>query len=416
MNLTNKLGKKLKHIDNNLKYYTYNGILFSIMITLSRTYAVKFLDRLGGNSLHYSLISSLPGFIAIFTTIPGLIIMNNSSHKQKLMGGIFISSRIFNLLFALVIFLPLQSQPIIFVFLYSLMNLPESISASSLQSFTGDIFIPEHRADAISLRNKFSTFAQVGAMFLLGLILRLPSTNKGAIYLYVMFFIISFVIGVIEIITFFKLKPLNGNYNATKIAFNLQDTIKDILKNKKYIIFLICSILFHFSWQMGWSIFNIYQINYLKADELWLTLINVSSNLVMALSFNSWNKIIKSKGNSLAVVIATLGMGITPILYVLSPTLLILTLTSSISGYFTAGTTVVILNSLLEVSEEKNRLISIGLHNTFTSITLTIGPLISNYILNKTNIILTLIIIAIIRIISSGAFLIRYIREKKAPA
>lgn len=414
MKLHNTLGKKLKHVDDNLKYYAYNGILFSIMITLSRTYAVKFLDRLGGNSLHYSLINSLPGFIAIFTTIPGLIIMNNSSNKQKLMGGVFISSRIFNLLFALVIFLPADFQPIAFVLLFSLMNLPESISASALQSYVGDIFIADRRADAISLRNKLSTFSQVGVMFLLGLILRLPSTNKGAIYLYVMFFIISFIIGIIEIVTFFKLKPINNNCNTNKIVFNLKNTLKDIVKNKKYIIFLICSIAFHFSWQMGWSIFNIYQINYLKADELWLTLINVSSNLVMALSFNSWNKIIKSKGNSLAIIIATFGMAITPILYVLSPNLLILTITSTISGYFTAGTTVVILNSLLEVSQEKDRLISIGIHNTLTSITLTIGPLISNYILNKTNIIITLIIIAVIRTISSSTFLIRYIAEKKS--
>ncbi len=48
------------------------------MTTFSKTYAIKFLDRIGGNSFHYSLFNALPGFIAIFVAISGILLMSKS--------------------------------------------------------------------------------------------------------------------------------------------------------------------------------------------------------------------------------------------------------------------------------------------------------------------------------------------------
>lgn len=161
---------------------------------------------------------------------------------------------------------------------------------------------------------------------------------------------------------------------------------------------------------MGWPLFSIYQIEYLGADEWWLTLLTVSSSIIMFFSFGYWKNLIHKKGNSYVMSTTTLGMAATPILFALSPNLYIITITGLITGFFTAGTITVLLTALLEVTPDKNRLLYIGVHVTLTNITLFLAPLLGDFILNHTNIYLALCATAFFRLIGSIAF---FIRNKK---
>jgi MFS family permease len=404
-NIKNSLKRKFI-MSNNLRFYIWNGILFTLMMSLSKTYAVKFLYRLGGSEFHVSLFNALPGFVAVFAIIPGIILMNNTQNKKQVMGRFFLASRVITLCFAFVPFLPLQYQPIFFVMLTALMNFPESMSATALQSFSGDIFMPEERATAISLRNKFSTLAQLLSFIAVGKVLSsIGSTEALIIKKYQFFFVIAFVLGIFEIKTFFRLKEIK--LLTSKNRLSMKKTLLTMKSNKKFIIFMICSLLFHFGWQMGWPLFSIYQIDFLGADEWWLTILNVTSSIVMFFTFNYWNRMIKAKGNSLVITVATLGMAATPLLYVLSPNLYILVFSGLIMGFFTSGTTTVILSSLLEVIPENERMIYVGVHATLTSATLAVAPLVGNLVLSFYSIQIALVVTSIFRFIGSFAFFMR---------
>lgn len=393
-------------LESNLKYYILNGILFTFMATFSRSYAVKFLYRLGGNELHVSLLNSLPGLVALFSTIPGLLWINNNKNRRKTIGNFFVGSRFFILCFVAVTFLPASIQPMTFVLIYGIMNFPDSISATALQSYSGDIFEPKKRTNAISSRNMFSTLAQLIAFILLGQILGNKTLdNATVIFRYKVFFIIAFIIGIFEIITFYRLKELQENKERTKI--NVKGIFSKALLNKKFLIFLLCSSAFHFSWQMGWPLFNIYQIDILGADEHWLMLINIVSSLTMVFSYTFWNKLIYKKGNNLAIFIATIGMALTPLLFTFCYNLTLMTLVQVVTGFFTAGTTTVILSSLLEASPEEDRIIYVGIHATCTNLTLFIAPLVSNFILSHTGIMNSLLITSLARFIASSTFILR---------
>ncbi|WP_139905281.1 MFS transporter [Clostridium thermarum] len=398
--------KKNIIIDNNLKFYILNGILFTFMATFSRSYGVKFLYRLGGNEFHVSLFNALPGFVALFSTIPGLLWINHSNNKRRTIGNFFIWSRFIILSFVIITFLPADTQPMAFVLVYGLMNFPDSISVTALQSYSGDIFRPKHRTKAISLRNKFSTLAQLIAFLILGQILgNKYLDNSIVIFRYKIFFIIAFLIGIVEIFTFYKLREVNSTVVKTNI--NLKETLRKAIANKNYIIFLLCSSAFHFSWQMGWPLFNIYQIDVLGADEKWLMVINIASSLVMFFSYNYWSKLITKRGNNFAIFIATIGMALTPMLFTLCYNLTLMTLMQIVSGFFTAGTTTAILTSLLEASPDEDRIIYVGIHATCTNITLSISPLVSNLVLNNVGIINALIITGLLRFIASTTFILR---------
>jgi predicted MFS family arabinose efflux permease len=389
----------------NLNYYILNGVFFTFMSSFSKSYAVKFLYRIGGNEFHVSLFNALPGLIAVFATLPGIIWINNTINKKSSMGKTFAASRLITLLFAFIPFLPPTLQPFLFVLLTALINFPESVSVTALQSYTGDIFLPKQRANAISLRNKFSTLAQLISFLILGQILSSHSdTNETIIKKYQLFFVAAFIMGIFEIICFYKLKETSC---TKKINISINSALKETFKNKKFIIFIICSLLFHFGWQMGWSLFSIYQIDYLGADEKWLTILNVTSSVVMFFSFNYWHKLINKKGNSFVIAVTTFFMALTPILFVLSPNLYIMTVTGLATGFFTAGTIVVILNSLLEVVPEDKRMLYVSVHSTLTNVTLAIGPMFSNLILVHSSIQIALIATAFFRLVGSAAFFIR---------
>ena len=394
--------------EHNIIYYVLNGILFNIVLNLYKPFSAKFIFRLGGNESHVALSTSLPGLIAVFVTIPGLIMMSNTNDKKKSMVRFFLGSRLFILSFALIPFLPSSMQPMAFVILSSLMNFPESVSTTALQSFSGDIFLNEVRPTAISARNKFSTLSQILSMYVVGLILKwFGDSGDQIIVVYQLFFVLAFIIGLFEIYTFNKIEETSC---SPKININLKEAFIEIFSNKRFNIFLVCSLLFHFGWQMGWPLFTIYQIKYLGADEWWLTILTITSSLVMFFSFGYWKKLIHKKGNSFVMSIATLGMAATPILFALSPNLYIITITGLITGFFTAGTITALLTLLLEVTPDKNRILYIGVHVTLTSITLFLAPTLGDFILSHTSIYLALCASAFFRFIGSISF---FIRNKK---
>ncbi|MEG0774544.1 MFS transporter [Clostridium sp.] len=405
--------KKLNHKrksnleQNNIYYYTLNGVLFTIVNELYKTFATKFIFRLGGTESHVALYNALPGLVAVIATIPGLILISNIQNKRQSMSRAFYFSRVFLLLFALVPFLPSQARPLIFVLLISLMNFPESVSVTSLQSYVGDIFSPDTIPVAITTRSKYSTIAQIVFTFIIGQTLGTVSnifSENIVIIIYQAFFIFAFLVGLIEVNAFKNIKEIKETVQQ-KIDF--KEVFKEIKETKQFVIFLVCSVIFHFGWQMGWPMFSIYQIKYLGANESWLTIINIASAVVMIFSYGYWRRVIQKKGNAFAMAFATLGMALTPLLFVLSKDLVTMTIVSTISGFFTPGTVTVLLNSLLEVSPSKNRAVFIGFHTTIVSISLCIAPLVGDLILSRTNIIYTLVVVAILRLIGSIAFFIR---------
>ena len=404
--------RKLSIQDHNIIYYTLNGILFTIVVNLYKPFATKFIFRLGGTESHVSLSTSLPGLIAVFVTLPGLILMSNTNNKKKSMMRFFLGSRLFILSFALIPFLPSSIQPMTFVILSSLMNFPESVSSTALQSFSGDIFLEEVRSTAISTRNKFSTLAQTISVLIVGIILKWFSNSEdGIIITYQIFFILAFIIGIFEIFTFNKIKETSC---SPKLNINLKNSFSEIFMNKQFNIFLICSLLFHFGWQMGWPLFSIYQVKYLGADEWWLTILTITSSIIMFFSYGYWKKLIHRKGNSFVISTATLGMAATPIIFALSPNLYVITITGLITGFFTAGTTTALLTLLLEVTPDKNRILYIGVHVTLTNITLFLAPTLGDFILNHTSIYFALCASAFFRLIGSIAFFIR--NKKRCPS
>ena len=398
-------------IKNNLKFYIFNGIFYTVVSNMYKAYGQKFIFRLGGGELYISLFNSLPGLVAVLALLPGVYFISKAKHKTRLISILFLIGRLFVVSFAMVPFLPAHMQPMAFVILMALMFFPESIATNALQSLSADFFPVNDRAHAIANRNKWSTFFSTLSLLILGQTMRVfGATNENAIKVYQIFFLCAFILWIFEIISYTKLKEVEVAQPLA--AEGLIQSMKDVFKNKPFVIFLSCSLLFHFGWQMGWPLFGIYQIKYLGADEMWLTILAVTSQLAMVASFTFWQRQISKRGLKTIVAISTFGMALTPIIFMLSPNLYILNVVGIVTGFFTSGCITSILCSTIDASPDKDRMVYMNVHATLTNITLFISPLVGNLFLGLLGIKTALLLTSLFRFIGSFAFFIRRKQRK----
>lgn len=388
----------------NLRYFIIYGMIYEISLRLYNPYQVKFLERIGGDEFHISLFNSMPGLIMVFTVLPVLLWLRHLDAK-KMTSWATLLQRVFVLSYALVPFGPLEIQPWVFIGITALLSIPMALYTNSFQSLTGDLFTPENRAQAIGAKSKFSVPVIMAIVFITGQILtRLPSNENERIILYQIFFVVAFMMTFAELGILKKLKPINVSHQKPA---PVKHVFREIFSNKPYLIFAGCSLLFHFGWQMGWPLFSIYTIKTLGADEGWLSIINLASMTTMFIGHHYWHRLIDRFGNPTIIAVCTVGMSITPLLYIASGDLYMLTVMAAFTGIFTSGTITVLLSSALEVIPLENRMIYMGVYTTFTNITLAIAPIIGHYFLSSRSIQMALLMTTLFRLIGGIAFIIR---------
>lgn len=401
------MAEKYKH---NLRIFIIFGILFELMNVFYNPYAMKFLERIGGNEFHISLVNSTKGIIMIFTALPAAFIINKIVDKQKATANNVLFMAIIVLSMFFIPLLPSTYQVGAFIFILTILMIPISFFNISYQNITGEIF-PKRRARVISKRSIFTIIFTTVVTLSSGIVFRyLAQDNDDYILIYRIFYLLAFLFGVFAFITFKKIYYVPTK-NHEPLAF--KGSFKKVFKNKRYLKFVISSTIFHFGWQMGWPLFSIYTIKTLGADEFWISIISVGSAIVMLFAHRMWPRLIEKYGNEKIAFICTLGMAMTPIFYALSKSLLVLAIFSTSTGLFTAGTITVLFSDMLDVIPEKNRAIYVGYYTILTNITLAISPLVGHYFYEAKGIIYALIITSMFRLIGSISFMIRERSERK---
>lgn len=389
----------------NKRINVINGVLATIAMNLVNPYFAKFAERLGASDYQIAYLTSLPHFVSILAFIPGALLIESLSNKQKTIGSTMIIHKFFFLFIAMVPFLNIN-QASSFIILVGLMNLPGAIGTMGYQSSMGDVFSLGDRKEAMGLRSRYSSFIGIIVTFISGrLLTSLSNTNEEAIRLYQVFFLIAFLVALGEVRFFFKLKGFEKKEKRDFKSLNaLKQVLKDITKNKKFMIFIFASMFFHVGWIGAQPLFSIYMIKILGANEAWLSAISIASGFSSIWAYTKWPKFADSKGTNVALSIAIVGMGITPILYALSSKIYMLVLFNIIIGVSVAGTVLLLFNILLEIIPNENRTIYIAVYNTLIAIISGVSPILGVKVMDMTNITVALVAVAIIRLTSSIFF------------
>lgn len=417
--------KKIKHkniLQYNLLINNINGVLQALSLNLVMPFASLYTKRLNGTDNDIALLNSYPAIFSILSVFLGTFLYRKFTNKKKVTALAFGFGRAFFILFVFIPFLPVYIRPGVFVLLYGAMSFPNSIANMGWQSYIADLFPEKWRGRALSRRNSLSTISALIITFVTGnLLYYIPKTDSQRINLYQIFFILAFIIAIFEVLSLAKHKIDKNNKEVETITefenvsplIKLKSISKLVIDNKKFLFYIICVVIFHFSWQMGWPLFFSYEYDILHSNEFWTSIISTISFISQAVSFPLWQKLSERKGNSFALALAVLLMAVTPFLYIISTHIIHIAILNLVTGAAVAGTTLMLLSNLYETAPNQNRTLYIAVYTILTNITLMFAPILGVKLKAITNIYTALFVVGALRILSSIALYIRHIRCKK---
>ena len=373
-------------------------------------FAIKILHA---SNYQVGLISSLPPLITLIMTIPAAIMLNKLEEQKKTVAQSVFWARIMFILIIGLIFIPPAYQAWAFLFIIALMNVPGAFSNIGWQTLISGMIEEKRRGQFFSDRNRLLTIVGMTTTLLIGIIMRQQTNNVTA---YQILFFIAFAFGLFEVYFLLKHKEnIRPKENKERKKASMDWSI---FKDQGYKWFLIAALCFNFTWQMAWGLFNIYNIKYVHATILWISIFSVGNQLVQILSFPLWKKWADQKSNTLVFFWITIGMATAPILNALSTNVYYLTVVSMSSGFFVSGTTLILFNLLLEKSPEDKRTYCITSYNVLLSLVAFIAPQIGIWLLEQSGMRSALGISSVLRFLSAMVFLAMYLRfmKNKKPA
>jgi MFS family permease len=228
---------------------------------------------------------------------------------------------------------------------------------------------------------------------------------------YQILFGIAFVFGLLEVYLLNKHEEVIVAVDTTLIKKKAMDW--SIFKHSNYVWFLIAALFFNFAWQIAWGIFNIYIIRVVGATIFWISMFSVGSMTAQFLSFPLWKKWAEQRSNVLVFVLSAVGMATIPFLTVLSTNLYYITLIQTASGFFLAGTVLLLFNLLLEQSPEEVRTYCITTYNVLLSVVAFIAPQVGIALLDELGVETSMYISSLLRFLAAALFFVVYLRYSR---
>lgn len=445
-----------KNKDTSAMFLIMEGIVYTMVLNLYNPFTQMFAKRMGGGAIHTAMINAIPPLVAIFALLPGSLLIERLNRKKKTVLRMLAAISIFYASIAFVPTIPHEWKVFAFVILIGLMNCPGSLYLATWQSYFADNFEGSYASRIYTVRSKYSAFFGLITVLVTGLLLsNIPTTDEERLFLYQIFYGICFLLTLLQIFLFSRVKgkqemqmeaeaarlnetgavlkkddadtaetddasdktkgsgAVAANKGKPKEKMFRKEDFSDMLRNKPFLVFCLCSFVFHLSWQMAWPLFFIYYTDYAYLDEMQLSLLNVAAGLTQFLSFSLWNKLIDKKGSSLVVVLGAAGLAVTPFVYTAKVGFAAILGVNIFSGVFQAAFNIALFLCLLETLPQSKKTVYISVFNTLTSFTGFIAPFIGLWIYNHTNIYLTMGIAGTCRIIGSLLYLFRWIRKSK---
>lgn len=383
--------------------YIIYGLLYDMAINLYKPFGVKFLERIGGTTAEIFIFNYLPALFAALFLIPSLFLIRRLNDSGRAGSLFLLLSRTLLIPTAMVPLLPASWQPMAFLILFSLLNSPDAISQSSIQSYLGTAFPVEARHDTFSKRLAVGQLVIAVTVLASGLILRgLPRTDAERIVLYQLVFLASFGIGLLEFRAF---KIFRGLAGTQAVSFNLRTTFRRMAGEKRFLKFMACSLLFNLGWTGGWPLIAVWQVKFLHADEIWLAMIAVISSLVCFFSYGFWRNFITKRGLGPALGLSTLGQAINPVVIILANTLPLQLVVQIFTNFFTAGVVVSFLAAQIATSPDTDDKIGfMAIYNTAINLVQVLAQILGLVLYKATNIWTSMYVDAAVRLVGAVAF------------
>jgi predicted MFS family arabinose efflux permease len=223
---------------------------------------------------------------------------------------------------------------------------------------------------------------------------------------YQIMFVGSFVVALAEISFFLRMKEQDQAEVPIQTEAHGWRAYSAVFQHRPFVLFLFCSIPFHFTWQMVWPLFDRYNVTYMHANNTWIQMITLANSGGAFFAYPLWASVARRYGNGIVLGYSALFLATAPALTAVATTLGWLAAINLVTGLGGAGVLILVLNNLLEVSPAEGRPRFLAVHAALISITGTIGPMLGAFMMEHMDIRLSLTLSSVARLITGSSFFI----------
>jgi MFS family permease len=384
------------------------GILNGTTLTFLAVYAA----RQGATGTQVGLIGAIPAIVTLMLALPTGHWLNKKSIHQSVVWT-SIASRIFYLLLApLPFLLGQEAQPWAIILIVLLMTIPGTATAIGFQSLFALTVPDEWRAHVTGIRNAILSITTTLAIIISGEILTSLEFPTGYVFVFLAGFLGAIFSSVsLLLIRVEKSRDIldspstetpdlkDGNVNV-KIKWLRMDIIRG-----KFGLVIFLLFLFHLAQYLPIPVFPLFQVNYLKFSDQYISLGSSVFNMAVFLGSTQLERISKRFGNKNVVGVGILFLAFYPGILSFTNGIGLYMVASVVGGLASSMVGGGIYNFLLEYVPVNGTPPYFAFYNMALNAAILIGSMVGPLIAGQIGFVPALMIFAVGRFLSGAAIL-----------
>ncbi|MDP3057991.1 MAG: MFS transporter [bacterium] len=378
----------------------WDGFWWCVMLGFTQSFIGVFAISLGASDYMLGLLVSLPALVALIAQIPAAIITEKHHSRLKVVIPYGLLYRGSFLLFAIIPFLPFSpvNRAWIFIILLSVVNFPQTISAVAWSAMMGDIFPENLRGRIFSDRNMLLGIATLCCTLIAGPILDIVPSP----YNFPVIFILSFCALMLSTKYLTKIIEKPKAIASTEMVKRggHWGGIRKALHDRNFIFFTLSLFIIHIGFNVPAALWTIFHVKVLLLSKTFIGIIAVTSQIISVLSFRWWGRFADKYGNRTALWVSILIFMPQPFFHIFVVSGMGLVPLAMMNGLASAGFSMVLFNTLLEISPDGSiRPSYIAVFNASMGITGFLAPMIGIAIFQATSLAVVFSLASAIRLL-----------------
>lgn len=400
----------------NARFSAWNAAAAAVSLNLINPYVGIFAVYLGADNMQLGYLNSWPQAASVAPILLLASTVGQSPRKQWWTAIINLVGRTAALGAAAVPWFPACWRIWALILFWVLSVFPYSVGTTTQNSFLADIFPAQERGRAFAARNSWNTAAGMITVLLAGWALDHVFPYPLG---YQIIFFGSFAFGVLEIYLFLRLRNANPGVPAAPPSLRAQlgetwRAYAAVFRYRPFLVFVCCSIPFHFTWQMAWPIFTRFEVTDLGMDNTWLSLVTVANSLSAVIAYPFLARKAERVGNLRMLAESAVNLALAPVLTAICPSSIWVAVINLYTGIGVAGVNLFVLNCLLDIAPEETRAGILAVHAALVAASAAIAPLVGAYLMTAYPAKTALILSTFARgLTAAGLFLLLY-RQRQA--
>jgi MFS family permease len=377
---------------------------FGVLSGVSSTFTTVFAVRLGASDALMGWLSALPALVNVLWLIPSARIIERQRRRMPLLTLSGFLQRLGYLLVALVPFVLTHHRAQALVVVIALTSFPTAMAGVAFTSLLADAVPATRRARVVSTRNSLLAGVSTLTVLIGGKLLDLIAFPINYQILFIAAFLTSLIslhhVGRVRVPEAVVAEP----QARSRSLHRLTQSLRQVWSHQDFVRFSLSSFVFNWGLYMPAALYSIYKVKHLHASNAWIGLLTMVYNVTTVITYVRWGRFTTKRGNRQALLISSLGLVLYPTLTGLSPRLEPLLGVAVLGGLFSAGQTLALFNTMLQVCPAERRPSYVAIYNTLVNIAAFCAPLLGTFLSDRLDIRVALVIAGAVRLVGVAAF------------